>query len=145
VVQPDVGDGQGDDQWEQPGSRHVLGQSEASKPIDVSIHLWWGRRPWCGHSCWHHLAQSLDDAHGCDVSRAVVHDVEHLVALVGAGVRVRVVIDGLKRPLGILECHLLIVVALQDDLLLSPPTAGEGCRHDVAVGFVAHGTAPQAS
>jgi hypothetical protein len=42
VVQPDVGDGQGDDQPELPGPHMFLGQFEASNAIDISIHLWWG-------------------------------------------------------------------------------------------------------
>jgi hypothetical protein len=42
IVQPDVGDGRGDDQWELPGPDIFLGQYEVSNAIDVSIHLWWG-------------------------------------------------------------------------------------------------------
>jgi hypothetical protein len=39
VVQPDGG---GDDQWQLPSPTMFLGQSKAMKPMDVSIHLWWG-------------------------------------------------------------------------------------------------------
>jgi hypothetical protein len=58
---------------------------------------------------------------GRDVPRAAVQNVELLVALIGAGVRVRVAIDGLESPFGILECHLLILllVLLIDNLLLA--------------------------
>jgi hypothetical protein len=42
VVQLDVDDGRGDKQWELLGPCHALRQSEASKLIDVSIHLWCG-------------------------------------------------------------------------------------------------------
>jgi hypothetical protein len=45
--------------------------------------------------------------------------VELLVALVGAGVRVRVAVDSLERPLGIMELHILLLVALRGDLLLA--------------------------
>jgi hypothetical protein len=78
-----------------------LGQSEVSKPMDVSIHLWWGT------------------ALGCDVPGASIHDVELLTTLVGAGVGVRVVIDGLECPLGVLELHVLLFVTLRGNMLLA--------------------------
>jgi hypothetical protein len=40
------------------------------------------------------------------------HDVERLVALVVAGLRVRVAIDGLQCPLGILKLHLCVFLLL---------------------------------
>jgi hypothetical protein len=47
--------------------------------------------------------------------------VELLAALVGAGVGVGVVVDGLECSFGILECHLLILVILLDNLMVSLP------------------------
>jgi hypothetical protein len=54
--------------------------------------------------------------------------VELLAVLVGTGVRVGVAVDSLKRPLGILEGYLLILllVTLLDDLLLALPLP-RGC------------------
>jgi hypothetical protein len=66
-----------------PAPAMFLWQSEASKPMDISIHLWWGI--------------------AAGASAAAVHDMELLAALVGAGVRVGVVIDGLEHPFGVLE------------------------------------------
>jgi hypothetical protein len=45
--------------------------------------------------------------------------VEHLAALIGAGVRVEVAEDGLEQPVGILESHILILAALRGDLLFA--------------------------
>jgi hypothetical protein len=58
--------------------------------------------------------------------------VELLAALVGARVRVRVPVDGLEHPLGVLERHLLILllVTLLDDLLHALPLSR---RHVVTV------------
>jgi hypothetical protein len=61
---------------------------------------------------------------GRDVPRAVVDDVELLAALIVTGLKVRVVIDDLDRPLGILELHLLLVIALTGNVLLAFPLAG---------------------
>jgi hypothetical protein len=44
--------------------------------------------------------------------------------LVGAGVRVGVVVDSLERPLGVLEFHLLLLVAFGGNLLLTFPLSG---------------------
>jgi hypothetical protein len=55
----------------------------------------------------------------------IVHDVELLVALVVTGVKVGVAIDSLERPLGILELHLLFLVALRGNLLLAFPLTGK--------------------
>jgi hypothetical protein len=52
------------------------------------------------------------------------HDVEHLAMLVGAGLRVGVVIDRIQCPLGILEIHLLILVHLRVHLLFALPLTG---------------------
>jgi hypothetical protein len=49
---------------------------------------------------------------------------ELLAALVIAGVTVRVTVDGLEHPLGILELHLLLLVALRGNLLLAFPLMG---------------------
>jgi hypothetical protein len=54
----------------------------------------------------------------------MVHDVELLVVLVGAGVIIRVVVDNLERPLGVLEFHLLLLVAFGGNLLLTFPLLG---------------------
>jgi hypothetical protein len=56
--------------------------------------------------------QDLDNSPGCNVPVAPVHEMERLAMLVGAGVRVGVVVDGLQCPLGILELHLFILVLL---------------------------------
>jgi hypothetical protein len=53
--------------------------------------------------------QRLDDAPRRDVPGAIVDDVELLAVLVVTGLRVRVVVDDLDRPLGILELHLFLV------------------------------------
>jgi hypothetical protein len=47
---------------------------------------------------------------------------EHLAALIDGGVRVA--IDNLECPLSVLERHLLILVALRDDLLLALSVSG---------------------
>jgi hypothetical protein len=47
--------------------------------------------------------------------------VEHLAALVGVGVGVRVVVDGLKHSFGILQRHLLTLVTLWGNLRLTLP------------------------
>jgi hypothetical protein len=65
------------------------------------------------------LAQGLDDALGCDVPGATIHDVEHLARLVDARVGVGVAVDGLQCPLGILELHLLILALLWIHLLFA--------------------------
>jgi hypothetical protein len=72
----------------------------------------------CLQSC---IRNINNDAPGCDVTRATEHDVERLVALVGAGVGVRVVVDGLERSFGILQRHLLTLFALWGNLRLTLP------------------------
>jgi hypothetical protein len=54
--------------------------------------------------------------------------VELLAVLICVGFRVIVVVDDLDHPLGILELHLLLLVALAGNLLLAFPLAG---RHAV--------------
>jgi hypothetical protein len=76
------------------------------------------------------VAQRLDDAPERDVPGAIIHDVEQLAMLIVTGFRVRVAVDDLDRPLGVLEVHLLLLVALAGNLLLAFPLAG---RHAVAV------------
>jgi hypothetical protein len=96
----------------------ILGRSEASNPIKVSTHLWcgcfrcWGRRR-CNFS-----AQGLDDAPGRDVPRTSEHDVERFAALFVIGLKVRVAIDSLQCPPGILELHLYVFLLLWVDFLL---------------------------
>jgi hypothetical protein len=48
--------------------------------------------------------------------------VERLAVLIDAGVGVA--IDSLDHPLDTLECHLLILVILRDDLMLLLPLSG---------------------
>jgi hypothetical protein len=84
------------------------------------------------HGCsgCHCPTQHLDDASGHDVPGAIVDDVGLLVALVVTGLRVRVAVDDLDHPLGVLELHLLLLVALVGNMLLGFPLAG---RHSIAV------------
>jgi hypothetical protein len=99
-----------------------LGAVRGVEP-DRQLHpLVMGRHSRRGRSCCHRSTQYLDDAPGLDVLGAVVHDVELLAALIGAGVRVA--IDSLEHPLGILELHLLLLVALEGSLLLAFPQRG---------------------
>jgi hypothetical protein len=65
---------------------------------------------------------------GCNILGATVHDIELLATLVGAGVGVRVAIDALDRPHGVLELHLLLLIALGGNLLLALPLSG---RHSI--------------
>jgi hypothetical protein len=67
--------------------------------------------------------QSLDDTPRRDGPGTSEHDMEHLVALVVAGLRVRVAIDGLQCPL-ILKLHLCVFLLLGVHLLLALPLAG---------------------
>jgi hypothetical protein len=87
-----------------------------------------GHRSRCWFSGCHHPVQHLDDAPRCDVPRAIVHDVELLAALIVTGFRVGVAVEDLDHPLGVLELHLLLLVALVGNLLLAFPLAG---RHAV--------------
>jgi hypothetical protein len=84
-----------------------------------------GRRSQRGCSCCHRLAL-LDDAPRHDVPEAAVHDVELLVSLVVTvfGVRVGVAVDDLDCPLGILELHIMLLIALMGHLLLAFPLVG---------------------
>jgi hypothetical protein len=68
--------------------------------------------------------QRLDDIPRRDVPGATIHDVELLVVLVVTGLGVEVAIDDLDRPLCILELHLLLLLALVGNLLLTFPLAG---------------------
>jgi hypothetical protein len=72
--------------------------------------------------------QRLDDVPGRDVVGAAVHDLELLVALVVSRFRVIVAVDDLDRPLGILELHFFLRVALVGNGLLAFPLAG---RHAI--------------
>jgi hypothetical protein len=77
--------------------------------------------------------QRLDDALGRDIPGAIVDDVELLAPLLVAGLRVRVVVDDLDHPLGILELHLLLVIALTGNVLLAFPLVG---RHAIMTGLL---------
>jgi hypothetical protein len=68
--------------------------------------------------------QGLDDGPGRNVPRAPIHDVEHVAVLVDDGIRVTV--DDIECPLGILEHHLIILATLWSDLLLALPLPGRG-------------------
>jgi hypothetical protein len=70
------------------------------------------------------MAQGLDDTLGRDVPGVAGHDMELLAVIVGAGVRVGVVVDGFERTFGNLECCFLILVILLDSLLLALPLLG---------------------
>jgi hypothetical protein len=82
-----------------------------------------GRRSWRRRDYCHCPAQSFDDAPEHNVLGATIYDVELLAALIGAGVGVRVAVDGLERSFSVLKCHLLIllIVVLMDNLLLALP------------------------
>jgi hypothetical protein len=66
----------------------LLRQSEASKLINVSIHLWCGVA--FGAGCCHLSAQILDDVTEGDVPRTSEHDIEHLAVLIVTGLRVEI-------------------------------------------------------
>jgi hypothetical protein len=106
VVQVNIEDGWGDQQRELPGAGHALGAVTGVEPNRRFHPL----AVWCCFQCWGRRrnlsVQSFDDTPGCDGPRASEHDVECLAALVVAGLRVRVAIDDLQCPLGILELHL---------------------------------------
>jgi hypothetical protein len=87
------------------------------------------------HGCsdYHRSVQRLDDALGRDVPGAIIDDVELLAPLLVAGLRVRVVVDDLDHPLGILELHLLLVIALTGNVLLAFPLVG---RHAIMTGLL---------
>jgi hypothetical protein len=53
-----------------------------------------------------------------DVLGAAIDEVELLAVLVVAGIRIGVVVDDLDCPLGVLELHLILVVALMGNVLL---------------------------
>jgi hypothetical protein len=145
MIEPNIGDGRGDNQWKLADSYHVLGAVRGVEPNRRLHPLVVGHRSQSRCSCSYHPAQRLDDTPGHDVLGTTIHDVELLAALVVAGIRVRVVVDGLERPLGILELPLLLLVTLRDNLLLAFPLAGEACHHGAAATFAAHGTTPRAS
>jgi hypothetical protein len=63
--------------------------------------------------------QCLDDSPGRDVPGAAIDDMELPAALFVIGLRVGVIIDDLDHSLGILELHLLHVVALVSNVLLA--------------------------
>jgi hypothetical protein len=124
VVQVDVGGGRGDQQRELPGIGHALGAIRGVEPNR-------GFHPLAVRCCFRHRshrrnlsAQSLDDAPRRDGPGTSKHDVEHPAALVVAGLRVGVAIDGLQCPLGILKLHLCVFLLLGVHLLLALPLAG---------------------
>jgi hypothetical protein len=68
--------------------------------------------------------QGFDDAPGCVVPRTFEHDMECLAALIVIGLRVKVDIDGLQCPPGILKLHLYIFLLLRDLFLFTLTLAG---------------------
>jgi hypothetical protein len=68
--------------------------------------------------------QDLDDAPGDDVPGISEHDMEHLTALVVTGLRVRVAIDGLQYPPGILELYLYVFLLPRVHFLFALPLVG---------------------
>jgi hypothetical protein len=69
-------------------------------------------------------AQGLDDALGHNVLGAPEHNVECFAMLVVARLGVRVAIQGLQCPLGVLELHLLVFLLLGVHLLFALSLAG---------------------
>jgi hypothetical protein len=123
VVQLDIRDGRGDQQRELLGAGHALGAVGGVKPNR-------GFHPLVVRCCFRHWrcrrnlsAQSLNDTPGRDGPGTSEHDMEHLTTLVVAGLRVRVAIDGLQCPLGILKLHLYVFLLLGVHLLLALPLA----------------------
>jgi hypothetical protein len=124
VVQLNVEDGRGDQQQELPGAGHALGVVRGIEP-NRSFHPLAVRRRLRRRSCRYNLSvQSLDDTPGCDGLGTSKHDVERLAALIVAELRVRVAIDDLQCPLGILELHLCGFLLLGVHLLLALQLAG---------------------
>jgi hypothetical protein len=96
VVQHDVGDGQEDQQGELSGAGPALGAVGGVEPN-------WGFHPLVVRCCFrcqsrrrNLSAQSLNDMPRRDGPGTSEHDMEHLAALVVAGLRVRVAIDDLQ-------------------------------------------------
>jgi hypothetical protein len=79
---------------------------------------------WCWGRRYNFSVQGLDNAPGRDVPRTSEHDVEHLAALVVAGLRVGVAIDSLQCPPGILELHLYVFLLLRVYFLFALLLAG---------------------
>jgi hypothetical protein len=104
MVQPDIGDGQGDDQRELPGPPCSWGSLRCQTRLTS--------QSTCGGAL-------------------LLAWVQLLVVLIITGfeVGVRAAIDDLDHPLGVLELHLLLIVALMDNLLLACPLVR---RHAVA-------------
>jgi hypothetical protein len=106
-----------------PARAMLLRQSEVSKLIDVSIHLWCDAAFGAGVAATT-SAQILDDAMGGDVPRTSEHDVECLAALVVAGLRVRMAVYGLEVPFGLWEAQSVLLVLLGVFLLFALSLAG---------------------
>jgi hypothetical protein len=68
--------------------------------------------------------QGFVDAPRHDVPGTSEHNMEHLAAFVAAGLRIRVAIDGLQCPPGILELHLYVFLLLRVHFLFVLPVAG---------------------
>jgi hypothetical protein len=133
VVQPNVGDGRGDDQRELPGPRHILRAVRGIKRDGRVQTLVVGHRSWRECNYRHHSAQRLFDAPGHDVPGAAIDDVGLPAMLIVTRLGVRVAIDNLDCPLGVLELHLLLVLALAGNVLLAYPLAG---RHAIMAGLL---------
>jgi hypothetical protein len=76
-----------------PTPTMFLGQSMASKPISVFIHLWWGASLGAGAAATTTQQRVLTTRWGRDVLGAPVQHMERLAMVVSARVRVRVVVD----------------------------------------------------
>jgi hypothetical protein len=123
VVQLDVGNGGRDKQRELPGPCHALGAIGGIKPNRRLHPLAVWRDFWCRRRGRNFTTQGLDGTPGRNVPKTPEHDVEGLVALIATGLGVRVAIDRLQRPFGILELHFLLPFVY---LLLPLPLVG-GC------------------
>jgi hypothetical protein len=107
-----------------PAPAMFLGQTEASKLIGVSIHLWWGAALGVDAAAATARRRVLTARRYMMSQEPPIHDVERLATLIKVGLRVREVIDGLQLPLAILQLHLFILVLLRIHFLLALLLAG---------------------
>jgi hypothetical protein len=123
TTSPNIGDDWGDKQRELPDAHHALRAVGDIEP-NQSFHPLTVR---CCFRCWGRSrnlsTQGFDDAPRRDVLGISERDMERLAALVVAGLRVGVVIDGLQCPPGILELHLYVFLLLWVHFLFALPLA----------------------
>jgi hypothetical protein len=117
MVQLDAGNGWRDNQWKLAGSSHALGTIRGIK-ADSRLHPLVVQHCIGGRSGW------IDDAPRCNVPGALEHDVERLIVLIVAGLKVGMTVDGLHLPLGVPKCHVLILVSFGVHLLFALPLTG---------------------